>query len=105
MIMGQLDPVEEAIVRVHRMELLLDEITEGLKQSLKQSPDARDFLDSPYWQTKVKVLTAYYESDLWMQDYERDEAGEFPADLKRGVLSQDTVYDLLTELKELEDVT
>ena len=32
-----------------------------------------------------------------MKDYEADEAGELPKDLKRGVLSEDAVYDLITE--------
>ena len=46
-------------------------------------------------------LSAYYESDLWMEDYEADEAGELPADLKRGVLSEDCLYNLLAEYEEL----
>ena len=36
-----------------------------------------------------------------MQDYEDDEAGKLPKDLKRGVLSEDAVYDLITENREL----
>ena len=36
-----------------------------------------------------------------MQDFEDDEAGKIPRDLKRGVLSEDAVYDLLTENREL----
>lgn len=46
----------------------------------------------------ARVLAAYLESGQWLQDYERDERGELPAELKRGVLSQDALYDLLTEL-------
>lgn len=36
-----------------------------------------------------------------MDDYDADRAGEFPDDLKRGVLSEDAVYDLITEHIEL----
>ena len=36
-----------------------------------------------------------------MQDYADDEAGKLPRDLKRGVLSEDGVYDLITENREL----
>ena len=32
-----------------------------------------------------------------MKDYEDDEAGKLPSDLKRGVLSEDLVYDLIRE--------
>ena len=40
-------------------------------------------------------LTAYYESSQWLQDYEADERGELPPTLKRGVLSQDGLWELL----------
>ena len=36
-------------------------------------------------------------SPQWMKDFEADEAGKLPADLKRGVLSEDAVYDLITD--------
>ena len=44
---------------------------------------------------KLATLDAYYTSGLWRDDYEADERGELPPDLKRGVLSQDRLYDLL----------
>ncbi len=52
-------------------------------------------------QEAYKELNDYYGSDLWMQDFEDDEAGKLPKDLKRGVLSEDAVYDLLAENHEL----
>lgn len=47
------------------------------------------------------ALAGYMDSGLWLQDYERDESGGFPADLKRGVLSQDGLYDLLDDIERL----
>ena len=49
---------------------------------------------------KVRLLDEYYTSGEWQEDYEADEAGLFPADLKRGVLSQDGLYDFLTEWQD-----
>ena len=46
---------------------------------------------------KLRLLDAYYTSGEWREDYEADERGELPPDLKRGVLSQDALYDLLEE--------
>ena len=43
----------------------------------------------------LAILEAYYTSGLWLSDYEADERGELPKDLKRGVLSQDGLYNLL----------
>ena len=53
-------------------------------------------------QGNLKKLESYYAGPKWKEDYEADEAGLFPADLKRGVLSQDAVYDLLERYQELE---
>lgn len=45
---------------------------------------------------KLRLLDVYYSSGAWREDYEADERGELPPDLKRGMLSQDALYDLLT---------
>ena len=51
-------------------------------------------------QENISLLETYYTSGKWRDDYEADERGELPPDLKRGVLSQDALYKLLDELKE-----
>ena len=43
-------------------------------------------------------LRDYYSGGQWLRDYEADERGELPEDLKRGVLSQDGLWNLLEEL-------
>ena len=48
--------------------------------------------------SRCRLLEDYYTSGEWRADYEADEAGLLPKDLKRGVLSQDGVYDLLERL-------
>ena len=50
---------------------------------------------------KLDELDKYYGSDDWRQDFADDEAGLLPADLKRGVLSEDAVYDLITDHNKL----
>ena len=42
-----------------------------------------------------RELRDYYENGQWLLDYEADERGELPANLKRGVLSQDGLWNLL----------
>ena len=46
-------------------------------------------------------LEDYYGSPEWRADFEADEDGLLPQDLKRGVLSEDAVFDLITEHKKL----
>ena len=53
------------------------------------------------WFTELlTILTRYYEGGQWMADYALDEAGYFPTDMKRGILSQDAIYHFLTQITE-----
>lgn len=74
----QFDP-RERMERVKKYERLFDEA------AATRDPE------------KLRLLEAYYTSGKWREDYEADERGELPPELKRGVLSQDALYDLLEE--------
>ena len=80
----------EQIERIQHYESLLDRIAPVLG-NLAEALDAFDGI-----QEDVKELAAYYEDDDWREDFEADEAGKLPADLKRGVLSEDGIYDVLS---------
>lgn len=43
------------------------------------------------------VLSDYYGSEIWKLDFADDEAGLLPKDLKRGVLSEDGLWNLLSD--------
>lgn len=53
-------------------------------------------------QEAIAALTEYYGSDDWKQDYADDEAGRLPKGLKRGVLSEDGIWNLLADNQELK---
>ena len=48
----------------------------------------------------LSVLAAYMDSGEWRSDYEADEQGLIPRCMKRGVLSQDGLYNLLQEAQQ-----
>ncbi len=81
----------EQIERIQHYEALLDRIAPVL-ENLEEALDAFEGI-----QDDVKELSAYYEDDDWREDFEADEAGKLPADLKRGVLSEDGIYDVLSD--------
>ena len=83
------------VERVSAMEQKLDEAAAALEQ-LEAAFDAYEAAENSYY-----ALETYYGSSQWMSDYEEDEAGRLPADLKRGVLSEDAVYDLITEHRKI----
>ena len=86
----------ERIERITAMEQRLDHIAEalaGIDNALQGYAGLAEDL---------KALTEYYESGMWLSDFEADERGELPKDLKRGVLSEDAVYDLLSDIARIK---
>ena len=75
----------------------MDERTERIREMEARLDRLRDWLANPEGEMEedVRALEEYYRSPLWRADFEADEAGELPADLKRGVLSEDGLYDAL----------
>ena len=49
----------------------------------------------------LRELEAYYTGSQWREDFAADEAGKLPAGLKRGVLSEDGIYNLLERFREI----
>ncbi len=89
------EKLQETIDRITKMEFYFDTIQNALAIN-------------PYLLNKeapagimLQELTEYYENGQWLADYEADEAGLLPGDLKRGVLSEDGVYNLLFEIEQI----
>ena len=85
------------IERITHMESLLDKSTEviaRLEQALK---------DFAALQPDIAELEAYYTSPQWRKDFEADEAGKLPKDLKRGVLSEDGIWNVLEDYRRLQE--
>ena len=77
------------VKRIQRMEQILDEGTRIVSE-LEQALDKYEAFS-----VKIDELEQYYTSGQWKKDFADDEAGKLPHDLKRGVLSEDAVYDFL----------
>ena len=84
------------IERITEMERCLDVSAEAVRK-MTAALDEYEAAQKAY-----RKLCDYYDSGRWIKDFQDDEAGKLPADLKRGVLSEDAVYDLLMEDHELK---
>lgn len=51
----------------------------------------------------LQELERYYTGPEWKADFDADAAGTFPQDLKRGVLSEDGIDDVLSDFRDLEE--
>ena len=87
--------MSKRVERIEEMEKILD----ASRQAVDRLEEA--FAAYEANQKDYRKLYNYYASPRWMNDFEADEAGRLPADLKRGVLSEDAVYDLISDNHDL----
>ena len=86
---------KEQIARIRKMERRLDRALVAVKR-LESALDKWETV-----QEDVAALDEYYGSGDWRKDFADDEAGLLPEGLKRGVLSEDGIWNLLADCKEL----
>ena len=87
---------KEQLRRIRQMERHLVRAASALKRlssALDKYEEAK---------ADIAALASYYGSDEWKQDFAADEAGLLPKDLKRGVLSEDGIWNVLEDNKELQ---
>ncbi len=79
---------EDRIRRIQKMEMCFD--------ALQNTPSSHR--DTACFRALLASFLQYYEGGQWLADFTLDEQGMLPRDLKRGVLSEDGVYNFLAEL-------
>ena len=84
--------VASAIIRIGEMERYFDVLCSFAKV------DPKAVFSHPHLKELLDKLVDYYDGGQWLEDYRADEKGLFPDNLKRGVLSQDGIYNLLEKL-------
>ena len=78
------------IAEIRKMERCFHILSGKTAEDIRRDPERKQLLQR---------LEEYYVNGSWLEAYTLDEQGRLPKDLKRGVLSQDGVYDLLDSLK------
>ena len=81
----------EQLSRISGMEEKLNGAREALEALEKALEAYRAVLPD------IHALEDYLRSEDWRADFAADEAGALPPWLRRGVLSEDGIYDLLEE--------
>lgn len=84
------------IERIEQMEKILDSLKEAIAQVNTAISRLREL--GP----QAMELDDYYGSPEWFDDLKADENGLLPKGLKRGVLSEDGIYDVLNEYKSFD---
>ena len=81
---------ESQLARIYRMEGILNKSGKAVRD-LQEALDRYVSLEE-----EIRELELYYTDGQWQNDFADDEAGKLPRDLRRGVLSEDAVFDFLT---------
>lgn len=89
------NPSQGGILHIQEMERLLEKATAAVRQ-LEEALDSYEAALEG-----VTALEAYLGSEEWRRDFADDERGLLPQDLKRGVLSEDGIWNLLDNNREL----
>jgi len=87
------ESLDTVIGRIMFMERLFDEAAAAMAAGADVRSDAA-------LAHALQTLGAYMDGGQWLSDYELDERGGLPPTLKRGVLSEDALYNLITEAEE-----
>jgi len=87
----------DQIERIKQMELRMELAVKAVME-LSAALDNYEAV-----QEDIAELEKYYGSKQWKQDHADDEAGRLPADLKRGILSEDALWNLLSDVRELNN--
>ena len=83
------------IERIHHYESLLERV--------KQANDVMERALEAFEKVEplCEELSEYLNSKEWKKDFEDDEAGRLPPFLKRGVLAEDGIYNVLDDHRQL----
>ena len=88
------DETAERIERITKIESKYDDVKPKIEAFEESLSNMKNVLED------VKILSDYYSNE-WRGDFEADEQGKIPNDLKRGVLTEDTLYDLFGDIYQI----
>ncbi len=91
--------MQNQIERIREMEQRMERVAKTVEELMTALSHFKALNDD------LEELDQYYGSDEWKQDLAADEAGRLPRDLKRGVLSEDGLWNLLSEVREMNKRT
>lgn len=93
------------IERIKKMSAMLKSSQEActdLETAMNQLAEALEKYEGEI--DNMDELSAYYDSEDWLKDFADDEAGLIPEDVDRGALSEDGIYNLLSDRKGVEEI-
>jgi len=91
------DNTGAAVKRVQKMEKLFDKAKAAESKLRKAAGEYEKLLSD------IGKLREYYTGQDWKNDFQADEEGGFPSELKRGVLSEDGIWNFLEDSRELAE--
>ena len=86
--------------QIERIKMMEGRLVRASQAVMRLSAALDEYVEA---QEDIRALEAYYGSDEWKRDFADDEGGRLPQNLKRGVLSEDAIWNLLEDNRDLRD--
>ena len=83
------------ITRLNKYEKILNNYTKIINRFKKE------YIKYQKIQSDLSALTEYYQSQEWLHDFEDYEKGHIDKSVHVGILSEDAIYNLLDENREI----
>lgn len=96
--MDQIERIKKMSAMLKSAQAACTELEEAMNRLAAALEDYDAQLDN------INALSAYYDSEDWLKDFADDEAGLIPEDIDRGALSEDGIYNLLSDQKGVEEI-
>ena len=93
---GNIEATMEQIKRIKKMEERLNRSSQVVGRLSSALDDYIETLED------IRALESYYGCEEWKKDFADEEANRLPKDLKRGVLSEDGIWNLLEDHRNLK---
>ena len=87
--MKQIERIKKMEERLNRASQVVGKLSAALDEYIETLED-------------IRALESYYGSKEWKKDLDDDEAQRLPKDLERGVLSEDAIWNMLEDHRDLK---
>ena len=91
--------IETTMEQIERIKKMEERLVRASEVVMKLSAALDDYVETL---EEIRALESYYGSDEWKKDFADEEAHRLPQDLKRGVLSEDAIWNMLEDHRNLK---
>ena len=91
--------IETTMEQIERIKKMEERLNRSSRVVEKLSAALDDYIETL---EDIRALESYYGSEEWKKDFDDEEANRLPKDLERGVVSEDAIWNMLEDHRNLK---